>query len=103
MNTAILKKCVEELQKDGPDLSYVRGMLETLLAFEDKERDKPTAASLNPPAFSVGTVPLVSGRIGSDRLSPPNNTTVLSMADVVPIPSVDISIVKDLAEQSTEQ
>lgn len=31
MNTSILKKCLEELSKTTPDISYVRGMLETLL------------------------------------------------------------------------
>lgn len=31
MNTAILSKCIEELKNEKPDLSYVRGMLETLV------------------------------------------------------------------------
>ncbi len=36
MNTNILTKCINELQKDSPDLSYLRGMLETLLEMQDK-------------------------------------------------------------------
>lgn len=31
MNTQILNKCIEELKKDKPDLSYLRGILETLV------------------------------------------------------------------------
>lgn len=31
MNTSVLKKCIEELGKEKPDLSYIRGMLETLV------------------------------------------------------------------------
>ena len=32
MQQTILQKCVEELTKETPDLSYIRGMLETLIA-----------------------------------------------------------------------
>ena len=31
MNTTILQKCVAELAKDTPDLSYIKGILETLI------------------------------------------------------------------------
>jgi hypothetical protein len=31
MNTNILQKCVDELKKDTPNLSYVQGMLETVI------------------------------------------------------------------------
>lgn len=31
MNTKILQKCLEELKKETPDLSYLRGTLETLI------------------------------------------------------------------------
>lgn len=30
MNTNILKKCLDELNKETPDISYIRGMIETL-------------------------------------------------------------------------
>lgn len=30
-NTKILEKCVEALSKDKPDISYIKGMLETLI------------------------------------------------------------------------
>lgn len=32
MQNSILQKCVDELNKENPDLSYVKGMLETLIA-----------------------------------------------------------------------
>ena len=32
MNTQILTKCVEELKKESPNLSYILGMLETVIA-----------------------------------------------------------------------
>lgn len=32
MNTQLLQKCVDELKKDKPDLSYLRGVLETLIS-----------------------------------------------------------------------
>jgi hypothetical protein len=42
MQTKILQKCVDELNKDTPaDLSYIKGMLETLIALEES---KPQAA-----------------------------------------------------------
>ena len=31
MNPTILNKCIDELKKAEPDLSYIRGMLETLV------------------------------------------------------------------------
>jgi hypothetical protein len=31
MNTSILQKCVEELDKEAPSIPYIKGMLETLI------------------------------------------------------------------------
>lgn len=31
MNTTILSKCIAELKSECPDLSYIKGMLETLI------------------------------------------------------------------------
>lgn len=36
MNTKILTKVLEELNGINPDLSYIRGMVETLLAIDEK-------------------------------------------------------------------
>lgn len=37
MIRTILSKCLEELQKEKSDLSYIRGMIEVLLASQSKE------------------------------------------------------------------
>lgn len=51
MNTSILQKCLAELQKETPDLSYIRGMLETLIDMQ------PNTASVNPwPTVDNGTI-----------------------------------------------
>lgn len=34
MNTQILQKCLTELQKEEPDISYLKGMIETLIALD---------------------------------------------------------------------
>lgn len=44
MNTSILKKCIAELQKGNPDLSYLRGMLETLLEMQGEGSLEKTTA-----------------------------------------------------------
>lgn len=31
MNTTILKKCIDSLNSESPDISYIKGMLETLM------------------------------------------------------------------------
>lgn len=35
-NNTILQKCVDELKTEKPDLSYIRGMIETLIAVAEK-------------------------------------------------------------------
>ncbi len=37
MNTKILSKCVEELNKPEPNLSYIKGMLETVIEMSDNQ------------------------------------------------------------------
>lgn len=32
MNTSILQKCLEELNKENPKIEYIKGMLETFIA-----------------------------------------------------------------------
>lgn len=36
MNYKILTKILEELNKPTPDISYMRGMIETLISFENR-------------------------------------------------------------------
>ncbi len=35
MNTKLLKKCIDELNKPEPNIDYLRGMLETLYEMQD--------------------------------------------------------------------
>ena len=36
MQTKVLIRCLEELNNKEPNLSYLKGMLETIIAFSDK-------------------------------------------------------------------
>ena len=40
MNYTILKKVSDQLNEEVPDISYIRGMIETLLSFEEKRSDE---------------------------------------------------------------
>ena len=41
MNTQILQKCLDALEQKKPDISYIRGMLETLISLETKTMPTP--------------------------------------------------------------
>jgi len=45
MITSILQKCLDELVKESPDLSYIRGMLEVLLATQPQQTKQVFMAS----------------------------------------------------------
>lgn len=57
MIPTILSKVLEELQKEKPDLSYIRGMVEVLLAQEQKPVILPTPAyiPLGVQSYPTGT------------------------------------------------
>lgn len=55
MNTSVIQKCITELQKESPDLSYLRGMLETLLEMQDKPYSLGTAANVYPTKYEAIT------------------------------------------------
>jgi hypothetical protein len=58
MNTTILKKCIEELGKDTPDISYIRGALETLVELSNPTSIVPpilTRSASSEPAYKVTT------------------------------------------------
>ncbi len=48
MNTNILNKCIEELKKEAPDLSYLRGMLETLMEMQTVSAEKNYTEHIKP-------------------------------------------------------
>ena len=45
MNTSILKKAIEELRLKDPNLSYLRGMLETLLEVQEPKSVSPAMST----------------------------------------------------------
>lgn len=51
-NTIILKKVLEELEKSEPNISYVRGMVETLVSLNDKEAPTVSASYIVTPKVS---------------------------------------------------
>lgn len=56
MNINVLKKCVDELNSEQPNISYIKGMLETLIEMQ------PVAALPNRIVYKQG-VPLSSATI----------------------------------------
>jgi hypothetical protein len=57
MNT-ILAKAAQELAKDTPDIAYVRGMLETLLAMNETTSPAPV---VQPSVAFTKLVPVIDG------------------------------------------
>lgn len=73
----ILSKVVEELAKENPNIDYVRGMLETVLAM-----NKVTIVPTTAPSVPLATV------------------TVPQVVEGIPIPTLDR--IKKIAEESQE-
>jgi hypothetical protein len=74
MNYKILNKVLEELKKDKPDLSYIRGMVETLLSFDNQGADTNTKKvetnRVTVPYIPGGNVVTDAGRVPSlDHIS----------------------------------
>lgn len=60
MNSKILQKCVDALKQDNPDLSYVRGMLETLIDIDVKDAPAtvvPVITSSVPSSYAGEPIP----------------------------------------------
>lgn len=73
MNTGVLKKCIEELGKDAPDLSYIRGMLETLVELSASPqvnnvtyRPQATAINTSENAVADETNPTLNAYLGGN-------------------------------------
>jgi len=64
-NIKILQKCVDELNKEGADLSYVKGMLETLIDLGGgiSSLDAPASTNIplgiSIPPSSINNVPYI--------------------------------------------
>ena len=54
MHTSILQKCVEELKKENPNISYLLGMLETVIEMsKDNETTKTNGTIAFTPNFNT--------------------------------------------------
>ncbi len=60
MNASILQKCLTELQKAEPDISYLRGMLETLIEISGAGQLKYNA----PISLNNVAIPFLSSNAG---------------------------------------
>lgn len=69
-----IKKVLEELAKDKPDLSYIRGMLEVLIDGEDTIHSIPYIPPLTPSVWT--TTSTVSSNIDLDIPPAPDFNSV---------------------------
>jgi len=65
MNTKILQKCVDALGAQSPDLSYVRGMLETLIEMDGATVQVPKSETVQPV-----TSPVIQNNYVGDPIPP---------------------------------
>lgn len=54
MINTTLRKCLVELEKAEPNISYVRGMIETLIEMQQQTGNSPLVTTLNHP--SIGNI-----------------------------------------------
>ena len=81
MNNKILQKCLDALNADKPDISYIKGMIETLLALSEGDK-----VQVKDP------VPLAGG---PKVVAPPEAIDMAARAS--------IETIKAMAEANTEQ
>lgn len=86
MNTKILTKVLEELNKDKPDISYVKGMIETLVSLEE--------------VTTVGSTIIHANTIPSNRAIADVSLDEAAILDAQAKASLET--IKALSEKSTE-
>ncbi len=86
MQTKILTKVLEELGKESPDLSYIRGMIETLVSLSPDE----IALENFKPVYAVGSQMLKKEPVMDE------GATLDAMA------RASLETIKSLADKSTE-
>lgn len=85
MNNKILQKCLDEVNKETPDLSYIKGMLETLLA------------------FSGSVEPSNKGVVGNSGISPTVSIPVANNDPVIAIASAATSNLEEIKRMAGAQ
>lgn len=76
MNSSILQKCLEELKAEEPDISYVRGMLETLIAVDAGSSSDKTNFGM-PKIISYPVPTAVSPNISQSKTEPMDEAAIL--------------------------
>lgn len=64
MNTKLLQKCIDKLGEQTPDLSYVRGILETLMEMSGE----PVPVSIVPPILTQSSTMFSSKQVSASDL-----------------------------------
>ena len=69
MTKKLLQKVIDELLKDEPDLSYIRGIVETM--YESIEDERPYTPSANEIATKISTDKIIAENknLGTDEAS----------------------------------
>lgn len=92
MNNSILKKCLDELQKDNPRKDYVIGMLETLI---ELQAPQPIHATAERPFIVDKTVSGIP-TINTDLQQKDEGNILDAKA------KARVDTIRELAEKSTE-
>lgn len=93
MNTKILQKILDELSKETPDISYVKGILQTLLDLADEGSKTVT----NKVAIGMNNPVALDKDSNQEK---PKNSDEGSMMDT--IAKAKVAQIKRLAEQGLE-
>lgn len=92
MNSKILQKCLDELNKEESDISYIKGMIETLIDINWPLVSAP-ATVLPPTGFAPGSSTPIQSLIDPDP--------IVAMADAAARASLET--IKGLAEKSQNE
>lgn len=75
----VIKKCLEALSKESPDLSYVRGMLETFVEMNGEEVHPAIFVSNNPPKTPSASAQVL-GKV-DEQISPEEDAILKTYAN----------------------
>lgn len=67
MSRKILQKVLDALAQEQPDISYIRGILETLIENLPEETHQPAFKNA-PPVMTIESVPPVKANIAMDSI-----------------------------------
>lgn len=77
MIQAVLQKCLDNLNAENPDLSYVRGMIEVLLAMHEKPKESHGKGYLDGRSAMTDDVISVSPALPPEANPEPDEASLL--------------------------